>query len=92
MSERVLFDLMNHFSKQSHQLVLDTLDTCKHAGIGQRAAIAATVSSLILDAASGSVAAGLSPETFMVACAKAREAADQAYAEHDKATKKRRPR
>lgn len=88
---RVLLDITEHFAKQSHQLTIDTLDTCQRAGFGKKESVASLVGVLLLAAASGSVTCGTSPEHFLLACMKARENADKVYAEYEKRKKKRAP-
>lgn len=89
---RVLLDITEHFGQQSHILTMDTLDTCERAGLDKRESVASLVGVLLLAAASGSVSAGTPPEHFLVACMKAREAADKAYAEYTKRQKKAAPK
>jgi hypothetical protein len=87
MSKRVLMDIAGHFSLQIHQLVLDTLDTLDHADIDSREASVALATVLLLQGASGSMAAEMSRDAFMSVCEQSRRRAEEAV--HARAKAKR---
>ena len=78
MSKRILMDIAGRFSIQVHQLVLDTLDTLDRTDIDSREASVALATVLLLQGASGSMAAEMSRDAFMSVCEQSRRRAEEA--------------